>query len=183
MACWLDTYSYLPSIVWLIFKDCSMMRWTLGLFSCVLSKWHLFELHTSSTSLSSSLPLWSMSRKAWRQLREAITSISHPYSHPISCTCRAEDIITPEGSPQSTPHSIPVELPVIHEPTPVHFIGIVDPSLTHSSPEHDTFSLYWVGCQAIQYPYPVNIQLVSTWANWTRQKIFRIYLPDLTTSA
>jgi hypothetical protein len=40
-----------------------------------------------------------MSRKAQRQLREAITSISHPYSYPTSHTHRAEDIITPEGSP------------------------------------------------------------------------------------
>jgi hypothetical protein len=58
-------------------------------------------------------------------------------------TCRAEDIITPEGSPQSTPHSTPVELPVIHEPTPVRFAGIVDPSPTHSSPERNS-SPTWI---------------------------------------
>jgi hypothetical protein len=64
-------------------------------------------------------------------------SISHPYSCPTSCTCRAKDIITPEGSLQSTPCSTPAELPVIHEPTPVHFVGIIDPSLTCSLPECD----------------------------------------------
>jgi hypothetical protein len=84
-----------------------------------------------------------MSRKAQRQLREAITSISHPYSRPASRTRRAEDIITLEGSSQSTPRSTPAELPVIHEPTPVYFTGIVDPSLTHSSPEHDNYTHKW----------------------------------------
>jgi hypothetical protein len=81
-----------------------------------------------------------MSRKARRQLREAITSISHPYSRPASCTQRVEDIVTPEVSPQSTPRSTPAELPVIHEPTPVCFAGIVDPSLTRSLPERDRLS-------------------------------------------
>jgi hypothetical protein len=82
-----------------------------------------------------------MSRKARRQLREAITSISHPYLHPASRTRRAKDIVTPEVSPQSTPHSTPAELPVIHEPTPVRFAGIVDPSPTRSLPERDTLHM------------------------------------------
>jgi hypothetical protein len=64
-------------------------------------------------------------------------SISHPYLRPVSCTRRAEDIITLEGSPQFTPHSVPAELPVIHELMPVCFTGIVDPSPTCSSPGHD----------------------------------------------
>jgi hypothetical protein len=78
-----------------------------------------------------------MSRKVRRQLREAITSISHPYSRPASRTRRAEDIITPEGSPQSTPRSTTAELPMIHEPTPVRFAGVVEPSPTRSPPERD----------------------------------------------
>jgi hypothetical protein len=81
-----------------------------------------------------------MSRKARRQLREAITSISHPYLRPASRTHRAEDIITPEGSPKSTPRSTTVELPVIHEPTPVRFAGVVEPSPDHSPPECDNAS-------------------------------------------
>jgi hypothetical protein len=67
-------------------------------------------------------------------------SISHPYSHPTSHTHRAEDIITPEGSPQSTPHSVPLELPIIHEPTPVCFAGVVEPFSTRSLPEHNNYS-------------------------------------------
>jgi hypothetical protein len=117
------------------------MRWTLGLFSCDLSKWHLFKLQTLQSLLSSSLSLQSMSRKAQRQLREAIISISYPYSRPTSCTHRAEDIITPEGSPQSTPHSIPLELPIIHEPTPVCFAGVVEPSPTCSLPKYNNYDL------------------------------------------
>jgi hypothetical protein len=68
-------------------------------------------------------------------------SISYPYSHPASYTHRAEDIITPEGSSQSTSHSVPLELPVIHEPTPVCFAGVVEPSPTRSSPEHNNYDL------------------------------------------
>jgi hypothetical protein len=70
-------------------------------------------------------------------------SISCPYLRPASRTHRAEDIITPEGSPQSTPCSTPAELPVIHEPMPVCFAGIVDPSPTCSSPECDKVGGSW----------------------------------------
>jgi hypothetical protein len=102
-----------------------------------------------------------MSRKAQRQLREALTSISYPYLRPPSHTCRAEDIITLEGSPQSTPCSTPAELPVIHEPMPIHFTGIVDPSLTCSLPEYNIAPEFHIASAAMAIMYPAGYEFAG----------------------
>jgi hypothetical protein len=101
-----------------------------------------------------------MSRKAQRQLREALTTISHLYMHPLSQACRAKDIITPEVSPQSTPRSVPAELPVIHKPTPIHFAGVINPSPVHLLPKCNTYNP-----KLLDPKFPTLFHCLATTAN------------------